>query len=976
MALADLSTDLIRWIHLSDFHVGKDGYGQSRLFKYILDHVRTRVADGRGPDLVFITGDIANKGQSAQYQEFYENFFLSLLECLPPDSQECIFIVPGNHDVNRMQARAVQTYDVLLRVPEFLDPTEQGQFERQAIFSRFQAYAENDLTCSGEHWLFSSAGILRRTVSVRGQTIGILGVNTAWLSCSDEDRHKLSAGKGLLEDGLESLQGCNLKIVLGHHPLDWFLDTDLEPVRALFGRHTALYLHGHMHKGRSRYDEGGGYPFLILQSGACFQARESDIWVNRFLWCELDPSSREIRVEPLQWSSDQQSWVLDGDAFPERYRRGDRWILALPTPAPVQPGLAVVPPPDTGLLQLPPGWALVDAKYLKDRNVELSNEQALSYFDGRTPIWREALAPQIPRREIVRKLVNDLETARREGGLCVTLLTGAAGEGKTTALLQTVCDLVNNNGTDWHILWRYDPDALMPAEFIARLPQSGTWLVVSDDAEVIARRVFEAVQALKLAGRKNVHFFLCCRDTDWKAAKVENLPWNQYVTFIEEPLRGLSTADAKQVVTAWSAYGKEGLKSLDGLELDEAMSQLLVAAKSEEISRHEGTFFGAVLQVRWGEGLKDHVDNLLRKLEKRSISGGRKLGDAFAYIAAMHAENMQILSKEVLAEVLQVNIGNLKRAVLGPLGEEAAIATTGRLVFTRHRAIADVALQILSEVFDVDLEELYMDLIRSARRAFLAGTYVPDIGKWNYLSSYFFDKGDHALGIRLAQAALEIDPDDPYFIVKLAQLYRDAGLPEQSAKEFRSVTAKVERNERPYYHEWGLCEGHAGRHAVSVWLIASSLSDEVTRRPPDNERGKLSLNALSLAFAELYDQFNVSVFIEACSAAAQLGFRLKLDPKLKAGFIETKVALGRLVSRMFRCRLPWNVSRQALPSHGSREKMNYWNGLRQATRSLFAVWRGCFAFELLLPIHGRRGGRPPAANLKLDVRPSAGQFSA
>lgn len=56
------SKKVVRWIHLSDFHVGKDGYGQRKLFKYILDHLHERIASGQAPDMVFITGDIANKG--------------------------------------------------------------------------------------------------------------------------------------------------------------------------------------------------------------------------------------------------------------------------------------------------------------------------------------------------------------------------------------------------------------------------------------------------------------------------------------------------------------------------------------------------------------------------------------------------------------------------------------------------------------------------------------------------------------------------------------------------------------------------------------------------------------------------------------------------------------------------------------------------------------------------------------------------
>ncbi|WP_420630997.1 metallophosphoesterase [Candidatus Leptofilum sp.] len=874
------SKNLIRWLHLSDFHIGKDGYGQRQLMKYILNHIGTRVDKGHTLDMVFVTGDIANNGYSKQYEIFYEDFFLPLLDCLEPRNQENVFIIPGNHDVNRTEVRAVQSYDVLLRVPEFLEPTEEGLFQRQVIFPRFQAYVENDMTHLGDdHWLFSPLGTYQKIISIKDKNIGILGINTAWLSYSDGDRHELSAGKGMLEDGLETLQNCELKIVLGHHPLDWFLDTDLEPIRAILGRHNALYLHGHMHKVHSRYEEGGGYPFLTLQSGACFQARENDDWINRFLWCELDLQAGEISVEPLQWSRAHQSWVLDGLAFPAHYRRNDRWVLSLPKPTPVKSASISNPVSHFGSLEIPDGWAIVDSEYLQARNVGLSHDQALSFFDGRSPIWREALAPQIPRREIVRNLVDDLETARQEGDLRVTLLVGASGEGKTTALLQTVSDLVRNS-SDWHILYRFDSNAQLPAELLSRLPDSGTWLVVSDDAEVIARRVFDTVKALRLSGRLNVQFLLCCRDTDWRAEKADTFAWTEYITFVEKRLSGLSSEDAQKVVTAWSAYGRDGLKELADFELGDAAKKLTQAAKLESAHNHKGSFFGAVLNLRWGKGLKNRIEDLLRKLDKRPLNSGHTLKDAFAYIVAMHAEDIPILSKVVLAAVLEIDFSDLKRLVLGPLGNEAVITTTGRYVFSRHRAIAQVALQILSDVFNVETEQLYINLVQSTIKKFVERTtYIPNIGKWNYLGSHFFDKGDQELGIRLTHAALDVKPTDTYFIVKLAQLYRATEQPKQSVQLFHS-SPKPRENIRPYYHEWGLDEGEVGHYALGLWLIAFALSDQAERRPPDVERTKLSLAGLALAGAELFEQFSLPVFIEVCGAASQLGFRLKkLDSK-------------------------------------------------------------------------------------------------
>ena len=80
-----------------------------------------------------------------------------------------------------------------------------------------------------------------------------------------------------------------------------------------------------------------GILFLPCNLAQVFKRRENEVWVNRFLWCELDLTTCELSIEPLQWSKNNQNWVTDGDAFPPRYQQGNRWILPLPSPAPLQP---------------------------------------------------------------------------------------------------------------------------------------------------------------------------------------------------------------------------------------------------------------------------------------------------------------------------------------------------------------------------------------------------------------------------------------------------------------------------------------------------------------------------------------------------------------------------------------------------------------------------------------------------------------
>ncbi len=69
-----------KWLHLSDFHIGKDNYGQIKLFKYLHEHMSQNKKKGFFPDAVFITGDIANKGQADEYDMFLKEFIEPLSE--------------------------------------------------------------------------------------------------------------------------------------------------------------------------------------------------------------------------------------------------------------------------------------------------------------------------------------------------------------------------------------------------------------------------------------------------------------------------------------------------------------------------------------------------------------------------------------------------------------------------------------------------------------------------------------------------------------------------------------------------------------------------------------------------------------------------------------------------------------------------------------------------------------------------------
>ena len=89
------------WLHLSDFHIGTDEYGQQQLFAEIIEHVQDQASKGIFIDYIFLTGDIAYKGVEKEYEFFNKNFLEPLQKAIGGGIEKRTFSIPGNHDVDR-----------------------------------------------------------------------------------------------------------------------------------------------------------------------------------------------------------------------------------------------------------------------------------------------------------------------------------------------------------------------------------------------------------------------------------------------------------------------------------------------------------------------------------------------------------------------------------------------------------------------------------------------------------------------------------------------------------------------------------------------------------------------------------------------------------------------------------------------------------------------------------------------------------
>jgi hypothetical protein len=724
-------------------------------------------------------------------------------------------------------------------------------------------------------WIASPDGTFVEELEIREQKIGVVGINTAWLSMNDADQGKLTPGIPLTDAALEKIKNCDVRFVLGHHPLHWFVEDEADSLRAMFGYHNVIYLHGHMHRPDGRRESGAGEDFLMFQGGAAFQAHDDEVWKNGLTLGEIDCKAWELRLSPHFWNPKNYDWPVETGRFPEKLRvlKSDWW--AWPLPGTLQQHAEPAP-----AWEPPEGWEIIDAAALQARLRDVTADTAAGFFDGAEPDWAIAQSSVFPRRGVVSSLCGRIAQHREMERSQVTLLIGPGGEGKSMALRQAIVSLVERV-PNLGVLWRLSESSSITADQLLALPvKEGSWIVATDSADLVAIPLHAACKALSKAGRSDIAFLLASRDSDWRASGASRLDWRLHSHYHEEPLSGLSLEDAKLITSCWETFGATGLCEATG-ESGDNLAKRLQQAAIAEASAGEGALLGGMLALRHGRGLRGHVKSLLDRLAAIPVSGSGSVFTAFRYISAMHAEGFNFLSRPVLAEALGCDFATLQREVLFPLGQEAA-GGGGTLLSTRHRKIAVTAIEIMRDDYGEAIEEMYIDLAKAATIA-RAKFVVPEFARWRYDLPQHFLQREPNLAVRIGRALLDKEPNNPSLAVNLARLFRESSNPKAGAEILSAFLFPV-GEKRGFWQEWGACSGSARNAALSACLLGWAIADQPGISRPENDRAKMGLASLGVAFQNLYLKHGEQVFLEGRGAAGYLGLRLHLDAKARTYF--------------------------------------------------------------------------------------------
>jgi predicted phosphodiesterase len=309
----------ITWLHLSDWHEGaereQNRFDRDIVFNHLIEDLKAR--DKLDPnlskiDFIIFSGDVAFSGQSEQYAKAWDKFFQKILDATGLNSEK-LFIIPGNHDINRdtlSDANFQQNFSLTLdrlEVNNWLsDGSKRTNFFKP--FTEFKQFAEDYLQHQKDP-VYASTLLFD---NIGNKRVALLGLNSALMSGRNKnlqgeisDQANLFVGEHQIVTGLNKIKDYDVKIAVLHHPREWLINVDLTS----FDQHLNNFdfvLCGHRHISQTVQLSGMGGHCHIIAAGASYSSRD---YSNGYNFVHYEPDTHKVKIYLRRWEDDLGRWI-------------------------------------------------------------------------------------------------------------------------------------------------------------------------------------------------------------------------------------------------------------------------------------------------------------------------------------------------------------------------------------------------------------------------------------------------------------------------------------------------------------------------------------------------------------------------------------------------------------------------------------------------------------------------------------------
>lgn len=287
-----VKTDMrpICWLHISDIHMRvSEVWSQDVVLKAMCDDIARQRKNGLAADFILATGDLAFSGSVAEYN--LVEGFLDAIGAASGVPKECIFCIPGNHDIDRQRqkmcfvgarhsAQSPNQVDSLLSSREDMETL----LQRQGNYRKFRDTYFKDQEREPTEDNLGYVSI----ITLDNIRLAIIGLDSAWLAEGGVNDHgKLLIGERQVINALEiaARSDPHITISASHHPFQLLQDFDRRPVQSRIERSCHFFHCGHLHEPEARPAGLTASGCLGLSAGAAFETRESK---NTYSIVQLD----------------------------------------------------------------------------------------------------------------------------------------------------------------------------------------------------------------------------------------------------------------------------------------------------------------------------------------------------------------------------------------------------------------------------------------------------------------------------------------------------------------------------------------------------------------------------------------------------------------------------------------------------------------------------------------------------------------
>lgn len=366
---AIMSQALFSWIQVSDLHFGHGdaeyGWDQKLVLEQLKqDLPKLRDIGAPHPDAIFVTGDIAfsGAGRSADEYVLAKEWFDSVAKATNLEPKD-IYLVPGNHDVNRAKdsGRVFRSLLADLRAQQDtregrIDTALSNEGDKKLLAERMQSYLEfatkfgpfcDEQTLPPAHerlyW--------RKIIEARqGLRVRVVGLNTALVSADEKDEGKLQLGLAQVHAAVgETVGKDELVVILTHHPLRPWLFDGKKAEQALQSK-AHVHIFGHVHEADLQsVRHGSSKTFIRMIAGAAHAEREAQGVPARHGYnvaavMRREDGSLELRIWPRRWAEKKYEFRADMDLLEDgetSIAHPLPTVLSTPEPTPMMTNMTI-----------------------------------------------------------------------------------------------------------------------------------------------------------------------------------------------------------------------------------------------------------------------------------------------------------------------------------------------------------------------------------------------------------------------------------------------------------------------------------------------------------------------------------------------------------------------------------------------------------------------------------------------------------